>query len=75
MKSNEEKQLERNLPTVVEVLDQLMKPGTVLEFPGKPIQFDNSKQTAVKSLAVKICSTESQDMAILHKLYTRTRNT
>lgn len=40
---------------------------------GEKITFKNYPQSAVKSLEVNIYSTESQDMAILHRLHTQTR--
>lgn len=70
------KQPQIELPTASEVMGQIMTPGTVLgalEFPEKPIQFTNSPQSAVKSLAVKICSTETQITDVLHKLHSQTR--
>ncbi len=66
-------QEQNELPTITEVLDQILKPGTVLVYPEKKMVFKNSPQVAVKSLEVNICSTEVLDMAILHKLHTQTR--
>lgn len=66
----------KDLPTVSELVEKLMTPGTVLgrlEFPEKPIIFESSPQSAVKKLEVKITSTESVDQSILHKLHTQTR--
>lgn len=39
----------------------------------KDITFDKYPQSAVKLLQVNIYSTESQDMAVLHKLHSSTR--
>ncbi|MDO8657740.1 MAG: hypothetical protein Q7K55_03300 [Candidatus Levybacteria bacterium] len=64
---------EEQLPTVVEILQKLAKYGTVLEYPEKPIIFESSPQSAVKTLAVKICSTETLNTEALHKLHTQTR--
>lgn len=72
MEIRKEQQTEES-PTVVEFLEHLLKPGTVLQFPEKSIIFKNSPQSAVKSLVVNICSTESIDMAVLHQLHTQTR--
>lgn len=41
---------------------------------GEKITFEKHPQSVVKSLEVNIYSTESQDMAILHKLHTNTRS-
>ena len=71
MEDKNEKQKREELPTAVAALDQLVRFGTVLEFSGKPILFSNSRQSAVKELQVNICSTESQDKPILHKLHTQ----
>jgi hypothetical protein len=75
MKNSDEQQ-QKELPTVNEMMKFLMTPGTVLgelNFPAKPIVFNNSSQQAVKILAVTIKSTETSNMAILHKLHTLTR--
>ena len=63
----------RGLPTITEALDRLMTRGTVLKYQERPIKFIGSKVATVKFLAVNICSTEAEDMALLHKLYTKTR--
>ena len=63
-----------NLPTVVEVLNQLVKPGTVLMYPEKEIVFQKSNQAVVKTLSVNICSTETTDISVLHKIHTKIRN-
>ena len=65
---------QEELPTVVETLQKLVKYGTVLEYPEKPIIFESSPQSAVKKLEVRICSTETLDQSILHKLHTQTRS-
>jgi len=62
----------RGLPTITEALDRLMTRGTVLKYPERQITFNESRLSAVKSLEVSICSTESQDIALLHKLHTKT---
>lgn len=70
------KQPQIELPTVSEVMEQIMTPGTILgalEYPEKPIQFTNSPQSAVKTLAVKICSTETKLTEVLHELHSQTR--
>lgn len=64
----------KDLPTVVEVLNQLVRPGTVLMYPEKEIAFQNSPQAVVKILSVNICSTETTDMSALHKIHTQIRN-
>ncbi len=61
------------LPTVIEVLERELRPGTVLVYQEKDIIFNDSSQSAVKSLKVNIVSTESQDMATLHRLHSLTR--
>lgn len=61
-----------DLPTVREVLDKLMTRGTALLYPEEPIIFNN-KFSPVKSLQVQVCSIESTNQAILHKLHTLTR--
>lgn len=66
-------QNEDELPTVLEVLEKEMRPGTVLVYRETDVIFKDSSQSAVKSLKVNIVSTESQDMAILHRLHTQTR--
>ncbi len=66
---------EDQLPTVEEILNQLMSPATMLgtlEFPEKPITFPNSKLSPVKSLTVKVISTESRKEAILNRLHNAT---
>lgn len=66
----------KDLPTVPELVEKLMTPGTVLgrlEFIEKPIIFKGSPQSVVKKLEVKIISTESVDNAVLHNLHTQTR--
>lgn len=68
-----EKQQKENLPTVIEAIEQLMTPQTVLEYEEAEILFKDSSQQAVKSLQVNICSTETLDMAVLHKLHSQTR--
>jgi hypothetical protein len=74
--ANKDKNQQAELPTVSEVMKQIMNSGTVLgalEFPEKPIRFTNTPQSAVKTLAVKICSTETQITDVLHKLHSQTR--
>lgn len=44
-----------------------------IEYPEKSILFTNTPQSAVKTLSVKICSTEILDQSILHKLHTAIR--
>jgi hypothetical protein len=70
-------QKQEELPTLDKVMGFLMTPGTVLgelEFPGKPIIFNNSSQQAVKSLEVTIHSTETSKTAALHSLHAKTRS-
>lgn len=69
----EEKQGQEQLPPLSEVIEKLMSPGTVLTYPELEIAFGQSRQAAVKSLKVRVFSTESRDMAVLHKLHTQTR--
>jgi len=64
---------DEELPTVLEVLEKEMRLGTVLVYRERDVMFKNSSQSAVKSLQVNIVSTESQDMSILHRLHTLTR--
>lgn len=64
---------EEQIPTVVETLQKLVKYGAVLEFQEKPIIFESSPQPAVKKLEVRVCSTETMDQSVLHKLHTNTR--
>lgn len=70
---NKNKQSIDQLPTVLESLEKLITPNTVLVYPEKEIIFENNKLSPVKSLKVNICSIETQDMAILHRLHTQTR--
>jgi hypothetical protein len=68
---------QKDLPPLSEVMERLMLPGTVLgalSFPAKPIIFKKAYKTAVKELAVNICSTETTDLAVLHTLYSQVRN-
>jgi len=71
MKNRSQKSKDQ-LPSTVEVLKDLVKPGVMLEYPEKPITI-NTPLSTVKNLAVNICSTEDYDKAILHKLHTQTR--
>ena len=57
-----------DLPLITDVLKKLITPGTVLMYPEKEITMESSPQTAVKTLQVNICSTETKDMSILHKI-------
>ncbi|GIW60184.1 MAG: hypothetical protein KatS3mg087_1250 [Patescibacteria group bacterium] len=69
------KDTEELLPTVEELVNQLMSPGTVLgalEFPEKPITLPNSKLSPVKTLEVRVLSTESNREALLNKLHNST---
>jgi len=61
------------IPTVTEAIEKLMTPRTVLVYSEKPIEIKNSPQSTVKFLDVNICSMETQDIALLHKLHTKTR--
>ncbi|MBP6913437.1 MAG: hypothetical protein KBC00_02400 [Candidatus Levybacteria bacterium] len=63
---------QKDLPTATEALLLYQTQGTVVEFLEKDIEFKSSGQSAVKSLKVIVLSTESQDMAILHNLHTKT---
>jgi hypothetical protein len=65
---------EEELPTVLEVLEREMRPGTVLVYQEKDVIFKDSAQSTVKNLKVNVVSTESQDMAILHRLHTLVRS-
>lgn len=65
---------EDELPTVVEVLERKMRPGTIMIYQEKDVVFKNSSQSAVKSLKVNIVSTEFKEMAVLHQLHTQTRS-
>jgi len=64
---------ESELPTVMEVLEREVQFGVVLQYPEKDIIFPEAKLSPVKSLKVNIISTESRDMAVLHKLHSQTR--
>lgn len=71
----QDKSTKDTLPVVVEVLDSLMKPSTVLEYQEKDIKFKNPI-SSVKSLRVQVSSTETLDqksMSILHSLHTKIR--
>jgi hypothetical protein len=71
---NKRKQLEtEGLPTVRELIDRWMTPGTALEYTEEPIVF-NSKLSPVKFLQVTVRSTEADSQAILHKLHSLTRS-
>lgn len=61
------------IPKLSEVLEKEMGTGVVFTFPEKDIIFLNSKLSPVKYLKVNIVSTESQDMAVLHRLHSQTR--
>ena len=63
----------QGLPTITEALDKLVARGTVLKYQERPINFTGSKGATVKSLEVNVCSTEAEDMALLRKLYAKTR--
>ena len=72
---NPKKEIQINeLPMVTDLLMQIMTPGTVYSYPGKPVVFNDSTQQAVKSLKVTFSSTQSTDMAMLHQLHTKVRN-
>ena len=73
MKTREEKPKQEEIPTAVAVLDKWVKIGTILKYSEKPILFSSSQQSAVKSLEANIYSTETRDMAVLHKINTKTR--
>lgn len=63
-----------DLPYLADVLSQHFKPekGGVLEYPETDIQFHNPI-SAVKSLQVAICSSEQEDISVLHKIHLMTR--
>lgn len=61
---------ESELPQLADVLIKEMGIGTIFTYPEKEIVFPNSKQSPVKSLKVNIVSTDSKDLATLHKLHT-----
>ena len=68
-------QSNKDLPMVTDVLDQLVKFGTVLTYPEGEIDFRRDyRQCPIKTLAVNICSTETGDLAVLHQLYTQVRS-
>lgn len=64
----------KELPSVADTLLELLNPsgGTVLEFSEKDIQFHNPL-SPVKSLHVAICSSEQEDISVLHKIHLMTR--
>jgi len=64
---------ESEMPTVLEVLEREMTPGTMLVYPEKEIVFPNSQLSPVKSLKVNITSIESKNTEVLHKLHSQTR--
>jgi len=64
---------ESELPTVLEVLEREVHFGVVLQYPEKGIAFPEAKLSPVKSLKVNIISTETLDMAMLHRLHSQTR--
>jgi len=72
MKSKGKQSPTEDLPTVREVLDKLLTPGSALIYPEERITF-NSKLSPVKSLQVRICSTEADNQRILHTLHKRVR--
>lgn len=64
---------ESEIPTVVELLDKMLNPNTVLTYSEKEVEF-KSPQSAVKSLKVTITSTEALDqkaVSIFHSLHTK----
>ncbi|OGD95537.1 hypothetical protein A3A48_00780 [Candidatus Curtissbacteria bacterium RIFCSPLOWO2_01_FULL_37_9] len=61
------------VPTVTDILDQFMTQSTILGYREKPIKIENSPQSTVKFLDVNICSMETRDIALLHKLHTKTQ--
>ena len=67
-------QSNKDLPMVTDVLDQLVKFGTVLTYPEGEIDFRDYRQCPIKTLAVNVCSTETEDLAVLHQLYTQVRS-
>lgn len=69
-----ERLVNEEVPTVLEVLEREMRPGTVMVYREKDIIFKDSTQSAVKKLQVNVVSTESQDMAVLHRLHTLVRS-
>lgn len=70
---DKEEQSKEELPTILEAIQKLRTRSTVLVYSEKPILFPDSRQTAVKTLEVNICSTESSNKAILHKLHSKIR--
>lgn len=64
-----EKIINEELLTVIEVLQQEMKPRAVLTYQEKDIVFNNAAQSAVKMLKVSVTSTDSQNTTIFHELY------
>ena len=64
-----------DLPMVTDVLDQLMRFGTVLAYPEGEIDFTAYRQCPIKTLQVNICSTETTDLTVLHTLHSQVRNT
>ncbi len=73
MKTKDENQ--EQLPTVVEVIEKWLTPGTLLKYQAKKITFDKYPLSVVKSLKVNICSTETVDMGVLHKIQNNVRTT
>jgi len=62
-----------DLPLITDVLENLVTPGTVLMYPEKEVTMESSPQTAVKTLQVNICSTESNDLCVLHHLHSKVK--
>jgi len=73
MKNKGKQSQTKDLPTVRELIDKWMTPGTALEYTEEPIIFSN-KLSPIKSLQVRIYSTEANNQAVLHKLHSLTRN-
>jgi hypothetical protein len=64
----------QDLPMGKDVLDQIVRFGTVLTYPEGEIDFKDYPLSPIKKLAVSICSTETMDLAILHTLHSQIRN-
>lgn len=64
---------EEDKPRLIDVLDQLVVPGTVLSYQEEEISFQDTPNAIVKNLKVNICSTETLDEYALHNIHKQIR--
>ncbi len=69
---NKEKK-EEEKPRLIDVLDRLVVPGTVLSYQEEDVTFQDTPNAIVKSLKVNICSTETLDQYALHNIHRQIR--